>query len=383
MPTPPPENPAPGVYVGEVSGGVRTITAAGTSTPAFLGWSGSKHNVTGPELVRSWAEFEESWDVPGVLAEIEDKPESEHGKLAGYLLMAEAVYGFFANGGQSCYVVPVAMGDDGYAKALRDLELIPDVSMIAAPALGSPDEHDTVARLMADHCKKMGNRMAILSIPPDAEPPKLDDARSFVAVYTPWLKAPGIDGRSRQVSPVGHIAGLWARTDSERGVHKAPGDMSLKEVLEPVRALDDKESAELADAGVNIVRDFPGKGPTVWGARTLSNEADWKYLNVRRLTCFLADSIKRSADWAVFEPNDHHLWAALRQSVTAFLDEQWRQGALMGSTPKEAFYVICDETNNDQRAISRGEVHVDISIAPVRPAEFVHFRITQLAGQSR
>ncbi|MBD0747321.1 phage tail sheath subtilisin-like domain-containing protein [Streptomyces sp. CBMA152] len=383
MPTPPPGSAAPGVYVDEVYSGLRPIEAVGTSTPAFLAWSGSKHNVTGPELVCGWAEFEESWDVQGVLAAIKDKRESEHGRLADYLLMAEAVYGFFANGGQSCYVVPVALGEDGYAKALKDLESIQDVSMVAAPTLGSPGDTE-VMRLMADHCERMGNRVAILGVPPEADPLRLGIESSYAAAYHPWVRVPGLDGRPRDVSPVGHIAGVWTRTDGERGVHKAPADMSLEGVREPARALDDKESAGLVEAGVNLVRDFPGKGPTVWGARTLSNAADGKYLNVRRVTCFLNESIRRGTDWAVYEPNDHKLWAALRHSVTSFLDEQWRRGVLVGASPQEAFQVICDESNNDQRApIGRGAVRVDISVAPARPAEFVHFRITQLAGQSR
>ncbi len=211
--------------------------------------------------------------------------------------------------------------------------------------------------------------------------PDTDDA-AFTALYYPWLEVPGVDGIPRTVPPCGHMAGVWARTDAERGVFKAPANQNVRGVLSIPTLLTDARQGVLNDKGVNCLRVFPDRGLLVWGARTLSGSRDWKYLNVRRLVSFLADSIHQSTTWAVFEPNDDRLWATLRHSVISFLTDQWRQGALQGRTPDEAFYVICDDTNNTGPTIDKGEVHCDIGIAPVRPAEFVYFTITQIAGQS-
>lgn len=182
--------------------------------------------------------------------------------------------------------------------------------------------------------------------------------------------------------PVGHVAGLWARTDAERGVHRAP-EGTLRGVLDAVEGVGDEEAGRPAKAGVNCVRPFTGEGLKVWGARTLSSEGDLAYVNVRRQICFLTDSIRRSTAWAVFEPNGHGLWSALRHSVTDFLDEQWRRGALAGATQEEAYRVVCDGTVNDERATGKGVVRMHISVAPARPAEFVTLEISQLVGQTR
>ncbi|MGW7578575.1 phage tail sheath C-terminal domain-containing protein [Streptomyces sp. NPDC054765] len=319
--------------------------------------------------------------------------------------LAESVYGFFANGGAACYIL--RLDDSGDIKAqitgeaakrtgLAGLETVPDVTMVAVPDLWTATTSaEAGAEVMGDvvaHCSKMRNRIAILEPPPGTEPGKLgefldqlaspdtDDA-AFSALYYPWVKVPGVDGSPRTVPPCGHIAGVWARTDAERGVFKAPANQNLRGVQElPVLLTDDRQGT-LNDRGVNCLRDFPGRGLLVWGARTRSSSRDWKYLNVRRLVCFLSDSIRQSSTWAVFEPNDDRLWATLRHSVTSFLTDQWRQGALLGRTPDEAFYVVCDRTNNTEATMDAGQVICDIGIAPVRPAEFVHFTITQIAGQ--
>ncbi len=224
--------------------------------------------------------------------------------------LAEAVYGFFANGGTSCYVVgfltPDRTGDRGGARRRRrkrtglgGLETVPEVTMVAVP-------------------------------------------------------------------------GLWDMTvaATEGSAPPQPDQLTVD------------EQAGLNDKGVNCLRDFPDRGVLVWGARTGSGGSDWRYLNVRRLVSFLADSLHRSTTWAVFEPHDERRWATLRHSATSFLTDQWRQGALMGRTPDEAFYVLCDHTNNTRTTIDAGQVVCDIGVAPVRPAEFVRFTVTQLAGQT-
>ncbi|MEV0375682.1 phage tail sheath C-terminal domain-containing protein [Streptomyces sp. NPDC050636] len=318
----------------------------------------------------------------------------------------EAVYGFFANGGSSCYILrldptkPLASeveGDLDKRTGLAGLKSVADVTMVAVPDLWSrgttPEIGAAILDKVVGHCAAMRNRLTLCEPPPDTAPagvsqfltrlagPDSDDA-AFTALYYPWVEVPGVDGARRTVPPSGHLAGVWARTDTERGVFKAPANQNLRGVLAlPVR-LTDQRHGELNDKGVNCLRVFPERGLLVWGARTRSSSRDWRYLNVRRLVSFLSDSIRQSSTWAVFEPNDDRLWAALRHSVASFLTDQWRQGALLGRTPDEAFYVICDRSNNKPETIDAGQVICDIGVAPVRPAEFVQFTITQIAGQS-
>ncbi|MFD8985574.1 hemopexin repeat-containing protein [Streptomyces sp. NPDC059564] len=371
---------------------IRPVVEAGTSTPAFITPDDGAERLLldEPRKVNSWKEFEQQWKVPALVAECGQKPESEYTpELTADLVMAEAVYAFFAHGGRSCYIVPRAKGDHDYAKALTALERVHDVHMVVAPTLRldkpGPADARLVMRSIAAHCQKMRNRVAILDTPRpsdpstagaqglDAEPP-LQSA--YAAVYTPWVKVAGLDDRPRLVPAGGHIAGLWARTDKERGVHKAP-EGELSGVLDLAEQLTEKQATALNHRGVNCVRTFPGRGVTVWGNRTLSAENDHMYLNVRRLTCFLTDTIEQSTRWAVFEPNDEKLWAGIHTQVTGFLTDQWRKGALQGATAESAFRVICDESNNQRSGSDKGVVRVDVAIAPVRPGEFVSMTIKQ------
>ncbi|MFH8786630.1 phage tail sheath family protein [Streptomyces roseoverticillatus] len=429
----------PGVYVTEKSSGVRMIVGVGTSTPAFLGYTTTPTDTpteTGtppftpderkiPQPIRGWQEFADRYSIAALgkeLAALLKKETQAAGDLKRIqvlqrcFILAEAVYGFFANGGTSCYVVgflnpdaPVAesgLGGDAEARTgLGGLETVPEVTMVAVPSLWDmtvaatdtkeppdpnlPNGKSLIGKVVA-HCTAQRNRLAVVDAPPKllVEPLKAfvgdssdsDDA-AFTALYYPWVKVPGVDGVPRTVPPSGHLAGVWARTDAERGVFKAPANQNLRGVLDLPVLLSDDQNGELNDRGVNCLRVFPGRGLLVWGARTRSSSRDWRYLNVRRLVSFLSDSIRQSSTWAVFEPNDERLWGTLRHAVTSFLTDQWRQGALLGRTPDEAFYVICDRTNNTSSTIDAGQVICDIGVAPVRPAEFVQFTITQIAGQ--
>ncbi|MFF8790215.1 phage tail sheath family protein [Streptomyces sp. NPDC015125] len=328
-----------------------------------------------------------------------------HFEQSGRIQLPEAVYGFFANGGTSCYVLrldpdkPLAGEVDGNPDrrtGLAGLKTVPDVAMVAVPDLWrehtTPETGAAIMGKVVGHCVTMRNRLALLEPPPGTAPAEVpqffrhlaspdEEAAAFTALYYPWVTVPGVDGTPRTVVPSGHLAGVWARTDAERGVFKAPANQNLRGVLSLPTLLTDQRHGELNDKGVNCLRAFPDRGLLVWGARTRSGSRDWRYLNVRRLVSFLSDSIRQSSTWAVFEPNDDRLWATLRHSVSGFLTDQWRQGALLGRTPDEAFYVICDRTNNTSATIDAGQVICDIGIAPVRPAEFVQFSITQIAGQ--
>jgi phage tail sheath protein FI len=182
-----------------------------------------------------------------------------------------------------------------------------------------------------------------------------------------------------KVPPSGQVAGIYARVDVERGVHKAPANEVLRGVIALETGITKGEHDQLNPVGVNCIRTFPGQGIRIWGARTLSSDPEWRYLNVRRLFNFVEKSILQGTNWVVFEPNDHLLWGTVQRTITMFLRRVWRSGALFGRTPAEAFYVKCDEENNPPENRDVGILTVDIGIAPVKPAEFVVFRISQFS----
>jgi phage tail sheath protein FI len=203
----------------------------------------------------------------------------------------------------------------------------------------------------------------------------------FAALYYPWLKVfDPSSGENTFVPPSGHVAGIWGRNDDTRGVHKAPANEVVRGALDLEVNLTKGEHDLLNPDGVNCIRSFPGQGIRIWGARTLSSDPEWRYVNVRRLFNYLEDSILSGTQWAVFEPNDNALWAKLRRSISAFLVMEWRKGALFGLTPAEAFYVKCDSETNPAEAIDLGQVTCQIGVAPVKPAEFVVFQLSQFSG---
>ncbi|MFI1166325.1 phage tail sheath family protein [Streptomyces sp. NPDC020801] len=286
------------------------------------------------------------------------------------------------------------VGDVSRRSGLSGLEAIDDVTMVAAPDLMAAYQRGDLSReqvkavqlAMIDHCENMANRMAIIDPLPDMSPTKVHEWRQneagfdskFAALYYPWIKvADPSNGSTFIMPPSGHVAGLWARNDEARGVHKAPANEVLRGALDLGIQITRGEQERLNPAGINCIRSFPGRGIRVWGARTLSSDPAWRYLNVRRLFNYLEESIFRGSQWVVFEPNDERLWATVRRNVAAFLVGEWRQGALFGATPDEAFYVKCDAETNPPDVIESGQVVCEIGVAPVKPAEFVVFRISQ------
>jgi phage tail sheath protein FI len=209
------------------------------------------------------------------------------------------------------------------------------------------------------------------------------------AFYYPWLLAPDPqqEGRVRPFPPCGSVAGVYARTDSARGVWKAPAgtDASLTGVTGVVKAMTDAENGVLNPLAVNCIRKFPVYGTIVWGARTLRGNdeigSEWKYVPVRRMALYIEESLYRGLKWVVFEPNDEPLWAQIRLNVGAFMQDLFRQGAFQGSTPKEAYFVKCDKDTTTQSDINRGIVNIEVGFAPLKPAEFVVIKIQQMAGQ--
>jgi phage tail sheath protein FI len=231
--------------------------------------------------------------------------------------------------------------------------------------------------------------MAILDPPPGLSPQQVAEWRmqkagydsKYAAMYYPWFTVMDpVSGTNIAVPPSGHVAGVWARNDDTRGVHKAPANEVIRGAIRPETQLTKGENDLLNPMGVNCIRAFPGRGIRIWGARTLSSEGEWRYLNVRRLFNYLEESIMEGTQWVVFEPNDDALWARIRRSIAAFLVNEWRKGALFGLTPDEAFYVKCDRETNPAEGIDAGQVVCEIGVAPVKPAEFVIFRLAQFSG---
>ncbi len=275
------------------------------------------------------------------------------------------------------------------------LETLEDVTMVCVPDLVAAYEQGaidlegfkTVQSGVISHCELMGDRLAILDAPPGLNAQKVKDWRlnqagydsKFAVVYWPQIKVlDPLTGKNRFVPPSGHMAGVWARTDTERGVHKAPANEVVRGAVDLELAITRGEHDQLNPIGVNVIRAFPGRGVRVWGARTLSSDAAWRYVNVRRLFNFVQSSILSNLDWVVFEPNDADLWARITRDVSAFLTGVWRTGALFGSTPSEAFFVRCDATTNPPDSIEAGYVITEVGMAITKPAEFVVFRLANL-----
>ncbi|HPH97415.1 MAG TPA: phage tail sheath family protein [Anaerolineaceae bacterium] len=280
---------------------------------------------------------------------------------------------------------------------VEGLEVLDDVTMVVVPDLMSPipgqkvglDMIKAVQTMMIGHCERLGDRVAILDAPPDMNPQEIKKWRmetagfdsSYAAMYWPWIQV--MDPATNKpiyVPPSGHVAGVWARSDGTRGVHKAPANEVVQGAIGLAYQATKGEQDTLNPNAVNCIRSFPGRGIRIWGARTLSSNPSWRYINVRRLFNFVEKSIQNGTQWVVFEPNDRKLWARVRRDINAFLKTVWRDGALFGSTPAEAFYVKCDDELNPPEVRDMGRLIVEIGMSPVKPAEFVIFRISQWAG---
>jgi len=409
---------SPGVYVQEVPSASKPIAGVSTSTAAFVSWfadtiqvSATADPVKDPGLTSKLADFAvptpaktpvliTNWS--GFVAAFGDLVGSSSlpattSKAAVYdpnqRALAQAVYGFFNNGGGRCYVVRAATSAD-LAAALATLEPIDEISLVAAPvsiAASDMATFNSTYSALITHCSNAGGRFAILDGPDTATltgftAPLSSDLAAYyfphIKVFDPATKLtnPAGDGLL-QVPPSGHLAGIFARVDDARGVYKAPANEPILGALGLTQALSKNDQSGLNPAGVNCLRYLNGNY-LVWGARTLagSGNTDLMYINVRRTLLFLRKSIEQGTSWIVFEPNTPALWQKIILNVEAFLTGVWRDGALFGTTAKEAFYVKCDAELNPQAQRDLGIVVTEIGVAIVRPAEFVVFRISQMAS---
>ncbi|ABM07200.1 phage tail sheath protein FI [Pseudarthrobacter sp. PvP004] len=414
---------APGVYVQEVPSGARAIGQVNTSIAGFVGLAPNRNALVDElRVLDNWTQFVDQYV----------------GNAAAGTPLSNAVYGFFSNGGSRCYVVNI--GPDGSLTGtaakptgLTLFEAVDDISMVAAPgyadaesyaALQAHVEHPLRQDRMAimDTVEKLDDvgaltRAATSGVPeaaassdegatPDADsdsdaedtgdaPEETDDGDQedlgapqspggYTALYYPWIvMLDPVSGKKVTQPPSGHIAGVWARVDATRGVHKAPANEPIQGAIDLVRRVSRGEQEVLNPAGVNCIRYFPGEGIRIWGARTKAPEAsEYRYVNVRRLTNMIKESVADGTRWVVFEPNDHTLWKSIRRDIGAFLTNVWRDGALLGTTPQQAFFVKCDEETNPPEVRDAGQVVTLIGIAPVKPAEFVIFKLMQSADNT-
>lgn len=282
-------------------------------------------------------------------------------------------------------VVPGTPRSEPQGLAALELDPYREVSLVYAPGVDAD-----IAQAVITHCEKMRFRFAAIdsrkgfSDAGSLDPRTTMRDTQYAAFYYPWIAVPDPQtGARKLVPPGGHTLGVYARTDIERGVFKAPANETLRGVLELEFDINDDTQGVLNPRGVNAIRQFPGRGIRIWGARTLSSNGLWKYVSVRRLFIFLERSIYEGTQWVVFEPNNTALWDRVTDTLRLFLREQWRSGALFGRTEAQAFFVTCDERTMTQDDILNGRLICEVGIAPVRPAEFVIFRIFQSTAEAQ
>lgn len=284
---------------------------------------------------------------------------------------------------------------DRTATGLRALGEVEDIAIVAAPDAATMADPFVASGHVITHAEAMRYRIAVVDGPPEASMSQIRAYRGgfdskYAALYHPWIEildplerpAQGAPPRKLALPPSGFVCGIYARTDIERGVHKAPANEVVRGLSRFEININHARQEVLNPEGINALRFFQGRGNRVWGARTMSSDPEWKYVNVRRLFIYLENSIDRATQWAVFEPNNERLWANVRRTIEDFLLVQWRNGALLGEKPEKAYFVRCDRTTMTQNDLDNGRLIALIGVAPVKPAEFVIFRIGQWTGDA-
>lgn len=375
---------APGVYIEEIPFTGKPIEGVPTSTASFIDHF-DRGPLVKPVKIKCYAEFEK---VFGGL-----HPRSE----ASY-----AIHQYFLNGGRDAWVIRVddpcaekLIGDPAAQTGIYALDGIPDAfNILCIPAAANLDQQGFAAVISAAE-KYCEHKRAFLIIDPPSAIKTKDEMVGWMktndslrhrnaAIYFPRLEIsdPLNKNRPRNVGASGTLAGIYARTDQTRGVWKAAAgaDADLREANISTQ-LTARENGELNKLGINVLRRFPQIGNVAWGARTLGSDSEWKYVPVRRFALYVEESLNRGLAWTVFEPNDDLLWRQIRSSIGAFMTSLFRQGALQGTKPGDAFFVRCDETTTTQGDIDSGRINIIVGFAPLKPAEFVLIYIQQLVGK--
>lgn len=288
-----------------------------------------------------------------------------------------------SNGTADSVSAAVFIGEDNGPGKRTGIQSFIDNSVCSIMAVPGIVDANVQLTLVA-HCENLASRFAVLDVPQELA--KVDEViahrelfnTQYAALYHPWLSVfDALDQKNTYIPPSGSVIGIYARSDNTRGVHKAPANEVVRACTGLSVSYNKGEQDILNPRGVNLIRAFPGQGINVWGARTASSNGLWKYVNVRRLFIFVEESIKANTNWVVFEPNDETLWARVQRTIEVFLTGLWRDGALAGASSAEAFYVQVGHATMSQDDIDNGRLICVIGIAPVKPAEFVIFRLTQ------
>lgn len=378
---------APGVYREDVYG-LPQRSLFMTSVPAFLGTRPLRRPIppdpktTQPDnkagrskpdrnqpirfsVLSWWSQFEHYFQSP-----FDD----------AYL--AYAVRGFFQNGGRRCCVVNLKdLSAESLQDGLDSIAGLNTVDLVCVPELATlGSKAFDLQQIVVKHCENAGDRFAILDSRHGDTSDGVADQWSAIdghngAIYYPWLRVSAFEhGKTILIPPCGHVAGIYARTDAARGVHKAPANEVLDGVLDLERQMTNAEQGILNPKSVNCIRSFPGRGMRVWGARTLSGQPDWTYVNVRRLFLTAVRWMNWNMTDMTFEPNNAQLWARIERELNTYFVEQYRSGALKGRTPGEAFYVKCDAETNPPEVQDANRVVTEIGLAPTTPFEFIVVR---------
>lgn len=374
----------PGVHIESAGERIQTLAAARTGVAAFLG--SAQAGLTEPIRFDSFEAYQQ-------LCGASDGP------------LPLAIRGFFENGGEDAWLIPVATAglrldpEDFLGtragrgpQGLRMLERLDGADLVCAPELAwacqrfpgfaAPSDVAAVQQELAALCERMHDRFALLDALPgmplaEAVAWRRQFDSSHCALYYPWLKVRTGGEELVAVPPSGHVAGIYARADRQEGVHRSPANLPLEGVVDVERRLGKRERDHLFEHRVNGIHSFPGRGVRIWGARTLSSDPAFTQVNVRRLFILLRRSIETYAQWVVFEPNEPGLWKRLTRTIDGFLHDLWRRGALVGDTAEQAWYVKCDEETNPPEEREAGRLLVEIGVAPVKPTEFIVVRVQQ------
>lgn len=392
--------------------------AGGNSIPDPVLYTLAKANDA--VLITSWEEFKNSFGdfqpkkaapsptptpspTPNPSPAPSPSPTASDDNYNYYVYLQHAVYGFFNNGGTRCWVMRVAAATDldNLDDELAKFAPIDEIAIIVVPGATKKAQQDSILA----HCFNLKDRFAVLDgvrledktqkpTATNIAPTGRSEAGSYGAIYFPWIQVSNPIKASDPVKaadpsvpsyisvpPSGHIAGIYARSDNTRGVFKAPANEEVLGAVDVDRPLSKADQDGLNPEGINAIRVFNGT-IKVWGARTRADEinSQFRYVSTRRFFNFLRESIDEGTQFAVFEPNTPVLWQRITQTVTGFLLNQWRDGALFGTTPEQAFFVKCDKDTNPDTVIQLGQVVTEIGVAIVKPAEFVIFRIQQITG---
>ena len=361
---------APGVSISQE--GLQPRPELLTSVPAFVGYTGGGACPLTPRLLTHPEQLEEVCEGSGPGA-----------------CLAAVVRGFFENGGLQCWVVALG-GDQRLEEGLQALRDKEDFDLLCAPCLPPKDAEQILEAhvQLLKFCAMRGDCFALLDAPRGG--PGQDAAlvrhreqlvagvpdASLGALYSPWIR---VAGSQEFIPPCGHIAGLFARMEQGYGLSKAPANEILEGVVELEQQL--LQIAELNAQGINCLRALPARGIRVMGTRTLAREEAWRYISVRRLFIFLRRRLVRELAWVAFEPNDWRLWLRLHREVGDLLEALFRQGTLKGDVPEDAFYVKCDMENNPPELREKGELVLELGLAPATPREFLVLQLVQREGR--